>query len=533
MTGEGERQAPESVDALVEMVMEKVGAPVDRWAVTATFESVGLRDADAEERFGVPDLFQLSDEVFARCRARAKVAPRAQPADGEPDWHLRLRRFMRLYVRGGFFFVPLSLQLGSVFVLGYGLWAWVNFTTRQASVVAFAVILSFVVTAGFVQSLGYLGPFFSEPGKDILTRRLTYALLCLGMALVAVVGLVWALASFTIGFFPLSDLGTGLVYYGLLSGLWLATAVLYMLRRYLAMVLTTVAGIAVVGVLLKGASATIYLSHWAGIASAVGVALLWGGVVLGVRAGRVRGDLRLARMTSPPVLASYAAPYFAYGLLYFGFLFMDRIIAWSKGGGPLPIHFLVPYEVGIEWAFMSIVLGLALLEYTIAALARKIISSQETVSGLQARDHQRDLVRFYGRNLLALAALVGAGALVANFGILWLRDHTSALDDVKGTLSSPATSGVHLWGLVGYALLAWALLNAVFLFSLGRPKALVAALLPSVVVGGTVGFVLSRSGPYWHSVFGLVVGAALFALVTTLLTFRSMQNAPYHYYAGF
>jgi len=524
---DGAHQRPEE---LVERMLDEIGIPVDAWAVTATLESWGLRDLDARERFGSADLFGLGARVLAACRARVLTQPLPEPP-AEPGPGVA-RGFVGPYLRGGFFFVPLAMQLVSLLALGYGLWASTAFTAAQASVVALAVILSFIVTGGFGQALGYLAPQFSAAGKDLLARRVSWEVLGLGVLALAMVGAVFALISLTTGFFPSRELPTLLAYYGLVSLLWLTTAALYTLRRYFAMALTTAGGIAVVGIVRAHTSLGVSARQWAGIAAAIAISGTWMALLLRRRARHVRGDLRLARMPSRALLAHSAAPLFIYGLLYFTFLFIDRTAAWSTNAGSLPISLRVPYELGLEWAFISVAAAIALLEYSIKAFSRLLVASQERTPAAAARDHHRDLLRFYARHLAAVLGLVIAGAFAVNAGVLALRD-AGAIDEITTALASAPTRGVHIWAIAGYGTLAWGLLNAALLFSLGRPWPVVRAIAVAAPVSVAVAFTLSRTGPYWHSVIGLAVGGAIFAVLTALSTLRTLRQGDYWYYAAY
>ena len=171
------------MNELADFVLEQTKLPIDVWAVAATLESGGVRDLDARDRYGKRDVFDLAEAVYADCLARLDETEEPSHAAGEAlPWRRRARRFARFYLHGGFFFAPLMLQIVSLVALGYGLWASLDFSVAQASVVGTALIWSFVVTGAFLQALGYLGPYFAEPGKHPLAWRATAATVALGVA---------------------------------------------------------------------------------------------------------------------------------------------------------------------------------------------------------------------------------------------------------------------------------------------------------------------------------------------------------------
>jgi hypothetical protein len=517
-------------DELVDAVLELAGPPVDTWAVAATLESRGVRDIDAVERYGRDDVFDLAEHVLIGCRERAQPAPPAPVA--RLSWPRRCRRFAGHFARGAFFFVPMALQVVALIAFGYSQWASVHFTLTQASTIALSAGASFVATAGFVQALGYLGPLFGEPGKDLLTERLTWSWTALGMVGAFAFGAVMVGANVLIGAYPTHLVEVGIIYYALLAGLWLANGVLYMLRGYLAMVVATVAGIAVVVALHEVAGLGIYAAQWIGLGASIGISLAWAAVVLRRRGRRTLGDLRIARFPPRRQLLRAAAPFFSYGALYFALVMCDRIVAWSAGSHPLPVWFEMRYELGLDWALVAVVAGLAFLEHTVEAFSARLMPAQERFSGRAIAQHNRHFLRFYGGQLIGTLAFAVAGVALAYVAVRALGS-SGRLGAVDGYLHGAVTPYVFAWGAAGYVLLSCALLNATFLFSLARPWLVVVALAFAVGVDLGVGIGLSRTGAYWEGVIGLTAGCAVFAALTAAMVFRTLRRTDYHFFAAY
>jgi hypothetical protein len=522
-------RAPDDVDELVDAVIAVAGVPVDAWAVAATLESRGMRDVDAVARYGRDDVFALAREVYERALERAAVAPPpAAPPLGRRRAALRLARQMG---KGAFFFVPLAVQVVALLTLGYSQWASVDFSLSQASIVGLAAGLSFVVTGGFVQGLGYLGPFFGEPGKHRLAEQVTWWTMLAGMAgALAFGGLLYG-ANVLTGAYPSGLAGVGLVYYALMASLWLVDAMLYMLHRYLAMLVTTLAGLGVVAAARSGADLSMYHSHWLGLGASTLLALAWGAVILRHRARSTTGDLRLARLPRRSVLARVATPFFVYGGLYFALLFCDRLAAWSAGDNPLPLWFRVSYELGLDGALVAIVGSLAFLQHTVEDFTERVPLLQERVAARARADHNRRLLRFYARQLAIVLVLALVGAVVVFALVQGLAD-AHALGRVRKDIEGDVTPSVFAIGAGAYALLAWGLLNTTLLMGLARPWPVVRALVLALAVDAAVGFPLSRVGPYWLAVVGLAAGCATFAAVTAVSAVRSLRRGDYHYFAA-
>jgi hypothetical protein len=332
--------------------------------------------------------------------------------------------------------------------------------------------------------------------------------------------------------YPARLAGVGVVYYLLVTVVSLANAALYMLRKFLAMIVSTLAGLGVVAAIVEGTSWSIYAAHWTSLGVSCLVAFLWVWSTLRHRQRKAGGARQRADLPRSSYLAYLAAPYFAYGLLYFGLLFTDRLVGWSAGSHPLPLWFRPAYEVGLDWALVALVLGIALLEYTVNAFSGRIVRVQSELDASEIARHNRSFVRFYEVQLAVLVLLSAAGIALAYEGGISLRG-VHFFHDVRGFFTDSTARGVFAAGVAGYALLAWGLLNSLFLFSLGRARLVLRAVGPAVVASIAVGMVLSRVYEYWYSSVGLAAGGLVFALVSGWYVVQTLRRMDYFYFAAY
>ena len=517
------------VDELVAFVLAQTGRPVDRWAVAATRESRGLRDGDALTLYGEPDIFGLATRVHAQCRAVLAAGGGEQALPAALRWYRRAGRFLTFYVRGSFTGLPILVQVLAVVLLGSSLWSSPRFDNTQASVVAIATLLSFLVTGGFVQAGGRLGLYYLEQQSYLLARRVCLQIVLLGSAAVVLVGIGAALANVVADWMPGPLVAVAAAYYLLLSLLWLLLGVLYAMQLRLAILACFVVGIAVVVVVQALTDVRIETAHWLGLSAADITAATWSWRALSKRVGRAGASARLARLPRRALLVHASAPYFRYGVLYFAFLFLDRTVSWSVGDHPLPLWFDTEYEIGLDVALLVLVLTLPQLEYTVHEFSASIGAVQESFRGEQTQEHNRHFVRFYLRQLGLLAVLVVVSASLLSATLVALAD----VDAVAIDTTDAVTVAVFAWGVVAYALLVLSLLNGVFLFSLSRPRLVVPALSLALVVNASVGWYLSRSIDYWYGVVGLAAGALVFAVLTTASALRVLRRLDYYYYSAF
>lgn len=517
------------LDELAAFVLEQGGRPIDVWAIAALLESRGTRDLDAREDYGLPDVFALAAAV----QERLPPAPVAGVSDDSaaPPVRRRARRLLRLYGRGVFFVVPLGLQLVGLLVLGVSQFAAIDFTQRQASLVALAAALGFLASAGFGQGLGYLGPLFEAPGKHALTERLVWRLV-LGGVLVALVlgGLLWGLSAVTGAYDPYST-RLALGYFVLVTLQALPQAVAYMLHRYELMLAGTLCGLAVVAELHHATGLPIYVEHWIGLSVTMAVELVAIAVILRRRARRTVGAMRLAQLPRAGLLGRRALPYAVYGLVYFAFLIVDRLVAWSIGSHPFPFWFSTQYELGLDWALGAIVLALAFLEVAVDGFSGLLTPLSERYGITRVAEHNRELGRYWSRQLLFAAALMVVGGALA-VGLEVLLAHVGGLGPATGIAREHATRWTFAGGLAGYALLTLGLANSIFLLSLARPWPVVRAMVLAAVVSAAVGIAVTTQLPYYAAVLGMVAGAACFAVATGWVARSTLARADYWTYAA-
>lgn len=522
-----DRTAP--VEALAAWIVAEHGRPVDRWAVAALLESIGLRDIDARDVYGMADVFALAALVHRRALT-LEPPPSKEPPGPSGPWHRRAGRLVTMYVRGSFVGLPMAVQVLAMLVLGFALWSYLRFDETEASAVSVGTIASFVITGGFVQTIGRLGLSYAADGAHRLAEEACRRLVVAGTVAMLVAGLIGFVVNLLTGWFPQWVMALALAYYVLLSILWLLLAVLYTVEHRLGVLATIAFGIGAIWALRTFTPANIYIAHWFGLALAAAMAGTWGWVVLRRRSATVgpeQWDLSLPRLS---ILVYSVAPYFLYGTLYFSLLFLDRVVAWSTGDFRLPllIWFRTPYELGLDWALITLVLSIALLEYSVHSFARRFIAVQQRSNGLDRAAHNDHYVRFYRRQLLLLAITVFVSVVVTYRVVLLADDHRD-LEQARDFFGSPVTFQVFAFGAVAYGLLALALLNVSYFFTLSRPWLALRPLVTAMAVGLVVGFVLSRVVEDWWAVLGLLASTATFAVLTARHALRFMRSMDHVY----
>jgi hypothetical protein len=84
------------------------------------------------------------------------------------------------------------------------------------------------------------------------------------------------------------------------------------------------------------------------------------------------------------------------------------------------------------------------------------------------------------------------------------------LPSVRQTLTDPVTARVWMLGLTGYLLFELGLFNALALFSVNAPAAVLRALLAGLVVNAAGGYLLSNTAGPFFAAGAMTAGAAVF-----------------------
>ncbi|MGE5314430.1 MAG: hypothetical protein ACM3Q4_07035 [Acidobacteriota bacterium] len=520
---------------LAREVFRLIGEPLDVWAVAAALESMGLRDLDALKQYQRPDLFRLAERVLYLIHVDAKRTRAGQEQPAMPERENRLARALLFYFRGASAALPMAGQVASVLLLRYSLWAWVDFTESQATVVAIGTILSFIVTGGFIQGIGREGVRYAGHSNYFLAHQITMKIIRTASVCVAVVGALIYGINLIIPYYDERLMSVSLMYYALLSELWLFSSLAYVLDRQFAVFVCTVAGIVPVYLVMEYTPYGIYAAHAMGMSTATLLIAVYSIIVLRRRAAKTDSFLKSSRLPHAPVRIYAIAPYFLYGLLYFLNLFVDRLVSWSAPNPeppPYVIWFRTSYELGMDWALLSLVLTLAALEYMIHEFSYHQIFIQRSVRNDEVGRYLSFYKKFFRKHLIAII-VIGLVSIVATYyGVLSLRrfDH---IREVREFFSSPVTFRVFWAAAFGYFFLALGLYNCLFFFTLSRPEFAIRSIIAGLGVNVVVSLILSRWVQYDYGVGGLAAGSIVFALMTLNYARRFFDRLDFYYYAAY
>lgn len=509
-TGERGRAAADYAD-LLRRAREANPDVQDVFDEAALLESMGISDRFAETAYGYPTVFDLAEAVLRDITTGVRVDVRPRPAS-EP-LRRRLWAIARSTVHGMAFALPMVLSIVSMITLHVSLTSYQYFSLQQATALALATFMSFLVTGGFTQVMAYTYYLLVGTEAPALTESILWLMMRVSLGLTVLLGISLLLVD---GLFPLLPFGTmafTVLYLVPLAALWLAFATLYVLRHESILTLLTAAGITVVFALWR-LGLPVALAQVIGIATD---ALLATGLSIAIfrRASRSAPHAKRAIETRIAHLAHASSPYFVYGIVYFAFIFTDRLVAWTTGTGLLPfgVWFRGPYELGMDWALGALVLPLGVSESFLTRLLGYLSEAPQRTPigrfGAFVREAR-------GRYVLTILGFL----LVALSGWALLQGLVGAAHDVPlltaslpDRLSEPF---VFHWASIAYVGLALGLFNVLLLFSLARPLPALRSFAAAITVDLGVGLLVTRTtGSYTDAVFGLAAGVLYLVVSTT------------------
>lgn len=523
------REEKESLGGLAAAVMETTRSPRDSYEVAALLESMGWTDDQARAAFGQENVFELARDVLDVCKAR--VATRPVVREIRLSFLVKIWNIVANYVRGTMFAMPMAVSIFAMLTVRYSLWSYLYFSVEIATSIALGTFLSFLVAGGFTQAIARRGLIYIGQKEYELAKRFTFMMIRIGLGAMVLVGIGVLLFNFAFAIFPLRMVFYALVYFVFLTLTWLTITMLYMLSRQLIFTGITIVGIAIVYLLHEVLRLNIMVSQMIAL-SIVGALTIWSVLfLLRQRGPRTPEGDGLAPVPRLSLVVYTVVPYFLYGVLYFTFLYVDRIMAWSANSLFMPyfIWFRGEYELGLDWALLTLILPMGMVEVFINSFWLNLNTRQKATSADTIASFNRVYVLTYRRQLIYYTAAAAASGFLIYFGMKFVG--SLKLLDLH-IFDNPVTFTVFLWGVVGYALMAAGLLNALYLFSLSQPEPVVRAMGYSVGVNLFLGFVLSRELDYYWAVFGLVGGSLLFFILTCFYVVRVLNSLDFYVFSS-
>lgn len=531
-----------NIRELIDSIDRKIGKPVSSHVVTATIESFGIREKDLMSDFGFSTIPDLADLIFYELNsdpnyigtknAKEIECETTQPKTIQVSDYLRIKTqiFAQYYSLGIFHLLPVLIQIIAIVLFGYSLWTFIGFNELQSTAVVLGVIIGLVATGGFVQVIGRQASFYWNYEDYKMTNNIINFFHRIGILSIFLVLTVIFLINFFFRLYPYEVLFVTFMYAFLIGSLVLLLAPFHTIKQRWVISVSIFIGTALAIYLKQNTSFLIYTTHWIGIVCVIIILKLFLKTYFYFR---IKNQKNLGNSEIIiPVLLYHNYQYFFYGLFLYFFVFIDRILAWSTGiNGKLPflVYFDKNYELGMDFAILVYLLLAGVLEYSIASFTKFIDIGQKITNYNTPEVFNSKLKNMYWQQL----ALLFATSIGAFFLIYAIMSAPWGFKALFHENLVPLNIKVCFLGAIGYVLLAWGMLNSLYLFTLGQVTKPLFAIMYACLLNIAIGFFLSRFYSYEYSVVGMIFGASLFVILTLKANLQLFNNLDYYYYAAY
>lgn len=522
-------------------VYDKIGKPVNENVVRAMLESMSIRTIDAKQDYGINDLQDLAKLVYNQITSPSFLEQnpsdlpvneqfRSDLTSASDYLKIKTKYFFYYYPLGLFHGVPVFLQIATIIAFGYSMWTYTGFNQLQSTAVVLGVIFGLIGTGGFVQVIGRQVSHYWFSNDFQQAKRSTIMVIRDGLLFMGVLSLLALILNFFANFYPYKFLWLVYAYAFSIGTLLLLSAVFHPLKERWVITVAFILAASLSLTLHLYTSLETYYTHWIGIWTAIGLMLAYLVWFFKKKVKRTKTFSRATSKSAAMVYRNYR--YFFYGFVFFVFIFTDRLLAWSTSNdGALPyiLYYEKNYEIGMDIAILIFFLLVGVLEFSIASFSTFTDILQKQVAYNKAHVFNRKSLNMYWEHVLILL-IVGVVMVFILYLIIWERlGYERAFDEGLNYISVK----VSIIGGLGYILVAWGMLNSLYLFTLNKPAKPLNAILVAWLVNVFVGLIASRLISYEYSVVGFAVGSAVYMIMTLRSTLRFFKNLDYFYYAAY
>lgn len=531
----GQQQPARSVhplDRLLDEVLERHTQPEDRYEIAAILESMGWNDIRAQDTFGSENVFELAGDLWERSQSKVLYTPFSKVQKASPGE--LVVTLVRNFLRGLIFAIPMAISVVAMLTLKFSLWSYENLRLDFATGIAIGTILSFITVGGFTQAIARRGFFYIIQGYYNMARRVTFHLIGLGYGICLLLCALLLIFNVIVNMFPASIIGIIVLYFFFLNSIWLCVTVMYILRKELAFTGLIIVGIGIVFLLFEVFGVDIITSQLIALCIISLFSLVL--VIYFFWSAERKAERGISpKLPKLSVMMYSTLPYFVYGTLYFGFLFIDRVMSWSTNDTYMPylIWFRGEYELGLDFALLVLMLPMGFSEVVLTKLMLDIEVSQKSYLGEEIGAMNRTFRSMYYNRLWIISAISLACAVGLYALLYWLFHDSTSIGSTlfaKGTQST--THFVFVVSLISYVFVAVALMNAVIMFSLSQPQQVIETIWPAVLTNAISGFLLSRWFGSEYAVVGLLLGSVVFMALSIRKVRNMLGQLDYYLYAA-
>ncbi len=519
------------LETISQQVYKAVGKPKDYFEVAAVLESMGYTDRQVKDVSGYKDVFELSKKILDLLNCEKE-----KTNCGQNDQHsgYEIRNIIIDIIRGMLSACPLLISMFSVFIINFSLWSFMDNTVtglEKATAIAFATIMSMIVSGGFAQVFLRKGYSFLEQNYYKLIWEAHLGYLKTGIVTASCLGGILGILGIFTGIYKLENILMFNLYFILLTAIWLSIPVTNFLKAEILFVVNMLLSIALVYILHQILHINITYSQVVAMTFFIVFHSIALRIVIYFLKKRNRENQKEA-IYKPRMLINMflLAPYFLYGLMYYIMVFIDRVIAWSANARDIlesVIRIKGEYELGMNWGILAVLISTLFMEIYVKKFINNVFQAKKE---FKITEHEG----FIKTNIMQFLNYTTV------FFILSILGTVISIEIINGVIShynielSAYFSGVSEMtfkvSIIGYLLIGAGLLNNIYLLYFSQGLLILKALSVSIGANIAVGFIFSRMFDYYFAVFGFLAGAVSFFAVSLYYTYKVINSLDYYFY---
>jgi len=503
------------------------GKPLDFWEIAALLEIYGIRDIDAKNEYGFEDVFEMAKYLE---KYKNELTYKSKAIEFEKAPKVTIRVFKN-YIKGLAFAMPMLVQIFFTLAVGYAIWSGLNMDKTKATVIALGTFLALLVSGGAAQAIGRKGLFYLKQQEYILASMVTKSLIKIALVIMVIVGIFLIMLNLFFNILPSYYFYVLIMFYFLLTILFLNVAVFQMFEEYY-----TIMWFFLIGIIF------VYIFHaieGIQLPEAQFLALVILNILISIYTFYRLYKLEKISMGEGESIPRWSImfftliPFYIYGFLYFSFLIADRLIAWSlnKDGKPYFIWFEVPYEIGIDWALIVLILLMGMAEVSIYEFIYRINENIVKFAYYDYKKFNETLKKgFYYKFNIMYIIFSFFVVFMVYFVMKELYLHYNI--EYLSNFFNSYTPYIYWYASIGYVFLVHALINILFIFSFSRQMFALKAIIMAVIVNIILGIILSRSLGLEYAVIGLLIGSIIFWYYSFKYALKMFNRLEFYYYSA-
>ena len=523
-------------------IKERNGKPVNLNVVIATIESLGIREMDIEKDYGFQSIYDLAKYLFKTFGlssynnlkndkqriAEAKNYKRI--AISSYITKKSVKQFIQENGSGIANFLPVVIQIISIIIFGMSLWTFSEFNNLQATAVVSGVIIGFIVSGGFVQVIGKQVSFYWYNEDFFMARHSVVRLIKSGIQTILAIFAISAVLNVILPLYSFEFVVICFAYALFIGILLLVLSPLYALKQRWVVTVSITAGTLLVLLLHSFTNISVYLLHWSGILFASMISISY----LGWFLKQTLKKKKASNLVKPKMMLSVYRNfnYFFYGIFFFLFVFMDRIIAWSSSTNraiPYLFYYEKDYEIGMDLAILFYFLLGGVLEFSISSFSRHLNYYQLIHSYSRYDEFNRKMLKLYFKHIrLLLFSSAGIGILIYLVASQPWGYYAGFNESI-----SKLSIKVSILGGLGYVFLTIGVLNTLYVYTLNQNRKPLVAMILAVLTNFVIGVFCSRLISFEYAVVGMLIGSLVFMIITARYAYQFFKNLDYYYYAAY